>query len=123
MATAFAEREMERRSLADDVEVVTGGTRPADEIHGEVVQSMRDIELEVSLKTPREITAGEIRSCDIVITMGCSADDVCPAGFSGDSRDWELDDPDGRPREEVALIRDQVEQRVGRLFDEIERRL
>ena len=37
MATAFAERERDRRGLEDSVEIITGGTHPAGSIHDEVV--------------------------------------------------------------------------------------
>jgi len=54
--------------------------------------------------------------------MGCAAEDVCPAGWAGESRDWNLDDPDGKPPEAVRAIRDEVESRVAALFDELEER-
>ena len=38
MATAFAEREREQRGLEDSVEIVTGGTDPADAVHDIVVE-------------------------------------------------------------------------------------
>jgi protein-tyrosine-phosphatase len=36
-----------------------------------------------------------------------------------DVRDWALDDPDGKDPERVREIRDEVEQRVVALFDEL----
>jgi protein-tyrosine-phosphatase len=33
MSTAFAERERERRGLQGRVEILTGGTHPADHVH------------------------------------------------------------------------------------------
>jgi arsenate reductase len=120
MATAFAERERAARGLEDEIEVLTGGTRPADGVHPEVVDAMREVGVDLSDRTPREITFEELRDADYVITMGCSADDVCPAGWAGENRDWDLRDPDGRPSEEVARIRDDVEGRVRDLFDELD---
>ena len=40
MSTAFAERERERRGLEGRVEILTGGTHPADHVHDEVVNVM-----------------------------------------------------------------------------------
>jgi protein-tyrosine-phosphatase len=40
MAAAFAEQEAAERGLDDVVEVHSAGTRPADEIHGLVVEAM-----------------------------------------------------------------------------------
>jgi arsenate reductase len=119
IATAFAERERVRRGR-DDVEIVTGGTDPADHVHSEVIEVMADVGVDVSDRTPREVTFEEIRDADYVVTMGCSADDVCPAGWAGENRDWGLDDPDGRSADEVAAIRDEIEARVAALFDELE---
>jgi arsenate reductase len=120
IAAAFARREVERRGLEDTVELVTGGTRPADHVHDEVVRAMDAVGIDVSGRTPREITFEETKESDYVITMGCSADDVCPAGWAGETRDWGLDDPDGRSAGEVGRIRDTIERRVGELFDEVE---
>lgn len=120
MAHAFAERERDRRGLADRVSLVTGGTRPAEHVHPEVLDAMAEIGHDLSGRHPREITFGETRESDYVITMGCSADDVCPAGWAGESRDWALPDPAGKPPAKVAEIRDEIERRVLALFDELE---
>jgi protein-tyrosine-phosphatase len=115
MSLAFAERERERRGL--DVELLTGGTHPADAVHDEVIDAMADTGIDLSDRTPREITTEALRSCDYVATMGCSTLDL-PADV--DVRDWALDDPDGQPPERVREIRDEIERRVRALFDEIE---
>ena len=120
MATAFAEREREKRGLGERVEILTGGTHPADHVHDEVVATMDDIGIDLSDRTPREITIEELRSCDIVATMGCSTLDVGTVDEDVDVRDWALDDPDGRDLEAVQAIRDTIEQRVVALFDELE---
>jgi protein-tyrosine-phosphatase len=117
MATAFAERERERRGL--DVDIVTGGTHPAAAPHDVVVEAMREEGIDLADRTPREVTTAELESCDVVATMGCStleldADEV-------EIRDWALDDPGERPIERVREIRDEVETRVVALFDELER--
>lgn len=119
MAYAFGRRELEERGLGGAVELVTGGTRPADHVHDEVVQAMDAVGIDISDRTPREISFEEIRASEYVVTMGCS-DDVCPAGWAGENRDWDLDDPDGKSPTEVAEIRDEIERRVSALFDEIE---
>lgn len=119
MAYAFAQHDLEERGLEDDIELVTGGTRPADHVHSEVVDAMQAVGIDISDRSPREVTFEEIRNSDYVITMGCSADDVCPAGWAGENRDWDLDDPNGRDPAEVTDIRDEIEQRVNTLFDEL----
>jgi arsenate reductase len=119
MAYAFALRQRAERSLEADIDLLTGGTRPADHVHPEVVDAMEAVGIDISDRVPREVTGAELRASDYTITMGCSAEAVCPVGWGGESRDWSLDDPDGRSPAEVAAIRDEVERRVVALFDEL----
>jgi len=121
MAYAFAKQELEARDLADEIDLLTGGTRPADHVHDEVVHAMADTNIDIADRTPREVTFEDLQGSDYVITMGCSASDVCPAGWAGENRDWDLEDPDGKSPADVATIRDEIERRVCSLFDELER--
>ncbi len=116
MATAFAERERERRGL-DEVRLVTGGTRPADAVHDVVREAMREAGLDLSDRTPRAVSTAELEACDLVATMGCSTLDL---DASVAVRDWALADPGEQPLDRVREIRDEVEERVVALFDEIE---
>lgn len=118
MSTAFAKRECKQRDLEDQVEILTGGTHPADHVHEEVIEVMNEIGLDLSDRTPREITIEELQSCDYVATMGCSTLNVGEVGSDVDVRDWALDDPDGQDLERVREIRDEIEQQVTDLFDE-----
>jgi protein-tyrosine-phosphatase len=120
MATAFAERERVARGLDAEVGIVTGGTDPAEHVHEVVVEAMSERDIDVSDRDPRGVTPAELSSCEYVITMGCSASDVCPAGWGGENRDWGLDDPGGQSIEAVREIRDDIEGRVTDLFDELE---
>lgn len=118
MSTAFAERERVQRGLENSVEILTGGTRPAEHVHDEVITVMREIDIDLSERTPREVSTAELESCDVVATMGCSTLEL--DATTVDVRDWALDDPDGQDMERVREIRDEIEQRVNDLFDEIE---
>lgn len=120
MAAAFAERERRDRGLADDVEVLTGGTRPASAIHDVVRVAMAEVGLALGDRTPREITPADLQDADIVITMGCAAEDVCPATWTGENRDWGLPDPHGKSLAAVRDIRAEIRDRVGALFDDLE---
>ena len=114
MATAFAERERERRGLADEVETVTGGTAPADSVHDTVVEALAEVGLDVSGRTPRRVSEATLAASDFVATMGCSTLELDGV----DTDDWDLDDPGERPIEAVREIRDEVERRVVAVFDE-----
>lgn len=119
MATAFAEQERDRRGVSSRIGIVTGGTQPADHVHDVVIDAMSERNIDLSDRSPREVTPEELQSVDLVITMGCSASNVCPATWSGENRDWGLDDPDGKSVEEVRRIRDEIAARVERLFDDL----
>lgn len=119
MASAFARRERAERGLDDEVDLLTGGTRPAEHVHPEVVDAMNEVGVDIADREPREVTVDELRESDYVITMGCDAEDVCPAGWGGETRDWDLDDPDGRSPEAVGEIREEIRERVESLFDEL----
>lgn len=115
MAAAFAREERERRDLESAVEIVTGGTHPASEVHPEVVEAMQDVGIDISGREPRHVSSGELNDCDIVATMGCSTLDL---DADVEVRDWALEDPEGKDPEAVRAIREEVKRRVGDLFEE-----
>lgn len=119
MAAAFAERERDTRPGRVEIEVVSGGTNPAQAVHDEVIEAMAEKGIDVSNRKPRKITPDEIEACDYVITMGCDASAVCPALWAGETRDWALDDPHGATDAQIRVIRDEIEKRVTQLFDEL----
>jgi len=49
--------------------------------------------------------------------MGCG--DACPVYPGRRYEDWQLDDPAGRPVEQVRAIRDEIDRRVRGLVDEL----
>ena len=115
MSAAFAEQERQRRGLEDEVEILTGGTHPADEVHPEVVESMQELDIDLSGRVPQEVSTARLNECDVVLTMGCSTLDL---DASVEVRDWALDDPHGQDIDRVREIRDEIEARVTDLFDE-----
>ncbi len=120
MAFAFAQEQVMARGLEAEIELVMGGSQPADHVHEGVVSAMQDVGVDISTRRPREVTFEETRQSDIVITMGCAAEDVCPAGWAGENREWDLEDPGGKSTTAIAHIRDDIDARVTELFDELE---
>jgi arsenate reductase len=54
-----------------------------------------------------------------IITMGCDVDaSACPANYYV-TEDWGLEDPKDKPLETVRGIRDQIEERIRRLIEEL----
>ena len=58
-----------------------------------------------------------LRAADVVVTMGCG--DACPIFPGKRYENWELPDPAGQSVESVRPIRDDIEERVHRLLDEL----
>ena len=116
MSAAFARQERDRRNLAD-VEILTGGTDPAEEVHPEVLETMAELDVDLSGAVPKAVSTEKLNACDIVATMGCSTLEL---DAETDARDWALPDPDGESPERVREIREQVRRRVRELFDEVE---
>ena len=114
MAAAFA-----RARAPAWVEVISGGTVPAAEVNRVVIDAMREVGIDLSGQKPARIGPAELADCDVVVTMGCSAEDVCPVNFRGDARDWALPDPKGRTLADVRRIRDEIENRVADLMQEL----
>jgi len=113
MATAFAERERDRRGLGDRVEIVTGGTMPADSVHDVVVEALAEVGLDVNGRTPQHVSDETLAASDFAATMGCST-----LEWTASTPTTGTDDPGERPIEEVRPIRDEIERRVIAVFDE-----
>jgi arsenate reductase len=115
MSAAFARRERDRRGLNGDVEILTGGTDPAEEVHPEVVEAMAELDVDISDRQPQAVSTDELNDCDVVATMGCSTLEL---DADVDVRDWALEDPHGKDLETVREIRGEIEGRVADLFEE-----
>jgi len=120
MAAALAERERERRGLDDQVEIDSAGTHPADAVHPVVVEAMAEIDIDISDRVPRLVDLETLKRMDYVVMMGCYIAEFAPGSFGGDSREWDLANPEGQDIETVREIRDDLTARIGDLFDEIE---
>jgi protein-tyrosine-phosphatase len=104
----------------DRVEVRSAGTAPADTINPTVVMAMREvgIDLDAGNATPKLLTDESVLTSDVVITMGCG--DACPFYPGKRYEDWKLDDPAGQPLEVVRTIRDEIDDRVKALLDQLQ---
>jgi protein-tyrosine-phosphatase len=98
---------------------LSAGTTPAERVHPEVVEVMRELGIDLSAHEPRLLTRGLAEQADVVVTMGCG--DRCPYIPGKRYIDWELADPSGRPIAEVRATRDEIARRVEALCEELER--
>jgi arsenate reductase len=112
MSQALFERAASGRHQA-----ASAGTSPAEHVHPEVVEVMRELDVDLADRTPRRLTADLGQWADVVVTMGCGDD--CPYVPGKRYIDWDLPDPKGRPSEEVRVIRDEIQRRVEGLVQEL----
>jgi len=95
----------------------SAGSAPAERVHPEVVEVMRELDLELAHRTPHGLDEDDVRWADLVVTMGCG--DACPVLPGKRYLDWELENPAGRPLEDVRRTRDEIERRVEALVAEL----
>ena len=112
MAAAFF------NALADPerARAISAGTRPANRVHAEVVEAMRELGIELTNALPSLLTKERAESADILVTMGCGEE--CPVVPGVRREDWPLDDPKGGAPERVREIRDDIRRRIVRLLTE-----
>ncbi|MEU2554146.1 arsenate reductase ArsC [Streptomyces sp. NPDC013313] len=101
----------------DRVQVRSAGSAPADSVNPAVVAAMSEAGIDITAEVPKALTAEAVQASDVVITMGCG--DTCPVFPGKRYLDWQLPDPAGQGVDAVRPIRDDIEQRVRALVDEI----
>ena len=95
----------------------SAGSRPAERIHPEVVEAMREVGIDLTGRRPRALERADVEWADVVVTMGCG--DECPVIPGRRYLDWELDDPAGKGLDATRAIRDQIARRVDELGAEL----
>ena len=115
MSQALFERAAAGRHTAESAGSVAD---PAGHVHPEVVTAMAELGVDVSDRRPQRLTHELAQRADLVVTMGCG--DTCPYIPGKRYIDWDLPDPKGRPVDEVRATRDEIEQRVAGLLDELD---
>jgi arsenate reductase (thioredoxin) len=113
MSQALFDRAAEGRHRA-----LSAGTTPAERVHPEVVEVMCELGIDLADRVPQALTTELAEQADVVVTMGCG--DECPYIPGKRYLDWDLEDPKGRPVEEVRALRDDIDRRVRALVEELD---
>jgi len=93
---------------------LSAGTRPATCVHPEVVEAMREVDIDLSGAKPQLLTPELAQGAEMLVTMGCG--DECPVVPGLRRHDWPLEDPKGQPPTRVREIRDEIRARVTQLI-------
>jgi protein-tyrosine-phosphatase len=102
----------------DKLVISSAGNKPSYNVNPVVVQAMIEKGIDISQNKPKLITAQMAMDADLIVTMGCSDQGICPGPFFKPTIDWKLEDPKGKPIEKVREIRDLIENLVKNLVDE-----
>jgi protein-tyrosine-phosphatase len=94
----------------------SAGTLPGKQVNPIVVQVMMEKGINLENNHPKILTTKMVEDADLVVTMGCSVEKVCPRPMLAKMQkkliDWHLEDPKGKTIEEVRKIRDEIERKV-----------
>ncbi len=91
----------------------SAGSEPAEHVHAEVAEAMREVGLDIGGRSPRKLDRADVEWADVVVTMGCG--DACPVIPGKRYVDWELPDPHDAGADQVRSIRDEIARRVAEL--------
>ena len=94
-------------------EARSAGSNPAEHVHPEVVEAMREVDVDLADRVPHRLERTDAEWADVVVTMGCG--DACPVIPGKRYEDWDLPDPAGKPLANVRATRDEIEHRVREL--------
>ena len=111
-------RALFQRAAGGRHEADSAGTTPGERVHPEVVEVMRELDIDLADRVPHKLTREQAEWANVVVTMGCG--DECPYIPGRRYLDWDLPDPKGRPLEEVRATRDEIARRVEGLVAELD---
>ena len=106
-----------RRLGGDRVQVRSAGSDPAETVNPAAVAAMAEVGIDLRDAAPKLLATDAVREADVIVTMGCG--DACPVFPGKRYEDWELEDPAGKPIEQVRPIRDEIDRRVRELLAEL----
>jgi arsenate reductase (thioredoxin) len=113
MSQALFERAADGRHTA-----ASAGTQPGERVHPQVVDAMRELDIDLADRTPQALTHELAEQANVIVTMGCG--DECPYIPGKRYIDWDLQDPAGLPLDDVRAIRDDIARRVNELVLELD---
>ena len=111
IAEAFAKQR--------DISAMSAGTIPATKVNPVVAEVMKERGIDLSSSRPKMLTIEMVNEADLVVTMGCSVEEVCPAPLIARMQkklvEWNIEDPKDKPSEKVREISNEIEHRVAEL--------
>ena len=115
--SVLAER-LFRRAVGDRDQARSAGSEPGTAPHPQVVEALLEIGIDASDHVPRKLDAEALDWAELAVST-CS-EEVCPITPGVTRISWDLPDPKDLPLEQVRLIRDEIEWRVGQLVEQLD---
>jgi arsenate reductase len=90
-----------KRALGNSYEVASAGVRPGGSVHSLAVETLSEIQIDISGHHSKHVNDFLEREVETVITVSDVADSLCPK-FPGEKNrhNWRFDDPVGSNLEE-----------------------
>ena len=108
-----------KKNAPDGYQGISAGTKPVSEINPLAIQAMKEVDIDISQNQSKLITNEMISESNSVVNMGCMDKESCPALFVEDVAEWGIEDPKGKPIEDIRRIRDSIEIKVKELVSEL----
>jgi arsenate reductase (thioredoxin) len=112
MAEGFA-----RKLGAGKIEVSSSGLE-ASKVHPTAIEVMSEIGIDICNQTSNSLREFQATDYDIVISLcGCGVNLPSEWVTREIFEDWQIDDPDGQPRETFRRVREEIKIQVERLLE------
>lgn len=95
----------------------SGGLSPAEHINPVIAQALQELGIDTSAAVPRGISAADLETADIVVTMKPRL--ALPGPVTGRLIEWEFPDPDSWAIEGVRDLRDRVLGQIRALSEDL----
>lgn len=100
----------------------SAGTFPSTHVNPLVVQAMKEKGIDIAGHHTKEVTEGMVEGARLVVLTDGSLKQGMEKGLLKRMKkktvEWSIPDPQGRPLEEIRLIRDEIERKVSELYSE-----
>ncbi len=101
------------------VEASSAGLYPTSIIQPQTIQVMAERGIKIEPREPRSVLLADLSRTDVIVNMTGTAIGPLLHGFRGREVAWQVHDPIGQSPEVYRAIRDQIEQKVKALVEEL----
>ncbi len=112
ISAAFA-----RFLFGDRMEVESAGSSPAHEVNPLMRAAMAEKGIDMAYLVPKSLEQVRMKP-DLVISMGCEQN--CPMFQGAEFVEWDMPDPSGKDLDFMRSVRDQIEEKVKQLAEELD---